>query len=763
MKKKLLLLSLSSLMSIPLFACSNTTQVKDGWDIKEADYQNALKFESQVSRSNGKMELTVEDEFGSFRGKVNSEDVILFNINKLKEIKGKKYYTYSDIKSAEVPKESFSSEEDGTGFTVTFNGDTSTRYGIIANKNTNLDNQYVLSGMKEIYSKKLRLHQEEGEWEKAYIETKADKGVDPTVPIQIEAYVVKFMIGIATSQPLAIADGVYGLLGMIGGAFKPAEPSIADVLEKLAEIDGKLDDLSAEIQKNQRELINQAIYQEAQIDKALIAIYQQDYTDYVTNYLDPIDSIERDYTQYIDYKLKQLVKNEPQTINLRYKRNEENKYVQLAGSESNYHDFGVLSIDVKPDSYSNAQGFLALHNDTICEGFMDEFNKDIDAIVEKYWGKSLPTDQFTKEDYRRAIYNAIIDNFLEEEFSPEYNTDGYKKAQNMVDKAILVMRRISGVSTGESIIGSIIKRMQVMYNFGYESKAKVTALLANMKYTIEKYLAMTSLAARYAKINQADIATEYDRAIETIQAYSKANDEIPDNYCYITNTVIDSGFIWSRYNAEFRNLGEHPDFRKEFVTEKINDFNRFTGHMDRTRIDLNKTAIVKPNDQRKIFKRFTLLVQAGIEQEVDYLKYLVNNKGMDKHSYDIQQTMINDRWMTDDTSRILSEYEGIKTLTEKDTFNFTCIENGNSEGGEWFTIGKQYKYKSSHDQDCWSGEKATALFIDAHNGTDRESHLISAYAKFSDESFWYTDNEHWAFSSNPGGSYFYLMYTATAK
>lgn len=762
MKKKLLLLSLSSLMAIPLFSCSNQ-QAEDGWGIKESDYQNVIKIDSQISKSDGKMVFTVEDEFGSFNGKVNSDDVILFNINKLKEIKGKQYYSYSDIKSVEVPKIEFSSKEDGTGFTIKFDGDNSTRYGIIANKNTNLDNQFVFSGMDEPYSFKSRLHQEEGVWEKAYIETKADKGVDPTVPIQIEAYVVKFMIGIATSQPLAIADGVYGLLGMIGGAFKPAEPSIADVLEKLAEIDGKLDDLSAEIQKNQRELINEAIYQEAQIDKALIALYQQDYTDYVTNYLDPIDVVERDYSQYLDYKLKQLVKNEPQVINLRYKRNEENKYVQLAGSEANYHDFGILSIDVKADSYSNAQGFLALHNDTICEGFMDEFNKDIDEIVEKYWGKSLPTDQFSKEDYRRAIYNAIIDNFLREEFSPEYNSDGYKKAQNMIDKAILLMRRVSGVSTGESIIGSVIKRMQVMYNFGYESKAKVTALLANMKYTIEKYLAMTSLAARYAKINQADIATEYDRAIETIQAYSKANDELPDNYCYITNTVIDSGFIWSRYNAEFKNHGEHPDFRKEFVTEKIDYFNRYNGKMERTRIDLNKMAIIKPNDQRKIFKRFTLLVQAGIESEIDYLKYLVKNKGIDKHSYDIQQNMISSNWMTDDTSRILSEYEGIKTLTEKDTFNFTCIENGNCEGGEWFVIGKQYKFKGIKDPDCWSGEKATALFIDAHNGTDRESHIISAYAKFSDESFWYTDNEHWAFSSNPGGSYFYLMYSSPTK
>lgn len=356
MKKKLLLLSLSSLMAIPLFSCS-TEQAEDGWGIKEADYQNVLKLENQVSRSNGKMTFTVEDEFGSFKGKVNSEDVILFNINKLKEIKGKKHYSYSDIKSAEVEKETFSSKEDGTGFTITFSGDNSTRYGIIANKTTNLDNKFVFSGMSEPYSEKTKLHQEEGVWEKAYIETKADKGVDPTVPIQIEAYVVKFMIGIATSQPLAIADGVYGLLGMIGGAFKPAEPSIADVLEKLAEIDGKLDDLSAEIQKNQRELIDEAIYQEAQIDKALIALYQQDYTDYVTNYLDPIDVVERDYAQYIDYKLKQLVKNEPRVINIRYKRNEENKYVQLAGSESNYHDFGILNIDVKADSYSNAQGF----------------------------------------------------------------------------------------------------------------------------------------------------------------------------------------------------------------------------------------------------------------------------------------------------------------------------------------------------------------------------------------------------------------------
>ena len=763
MKKKILLFSLTSLMAIPLFSCSNE-QAESGWGIKEADYQNILKFDNEVSQKDDKLEFKVDDEFGSFKGKIDSDNVILFNLDKLHEIKGKKYYTYEDFKSCEVEKASFISSDIGRGFTITFNGNPNSRYGTITNKDAMIDNEYAFSIMENPINKVKRLAQEEGEWEDAYIETKAEsEGIDWTPAIQIEHYVVKMVAGYIFANPLSIVDGGYGLLAMIGGMFAPAEPSIADVLEKLGEIDKKLDDLTEEIKKNQRELIDEEIYTQAQIDKALVALYQQDYTDYVTHYLDPVDTIERDYSQYIDAKLKQLVKSEPETITLKYKRNEENKLVQLSQSEEHYDDFGIKTLQVKAKSYGNAQSYLTLHNNVIGEGFMEELNKDIDELVNDEYGKSLPTEQFSKEDYRRQIISTILDNFSKERYTGEYGTDEYAKASNMLDKAILLLRRISGVSTGESIISSIMKRMQSMYNFAYESKPKVKALLANMKFTIERYLLMTVTACRYAKINMSNLVTEYDRAIETIQAYYKANKDLPDSYCHITNTVIESGFIWSKYTAEFKNRGEHPQFKKEFIAEKINTFNRWTGKMDRTRLDLSKTAIIKPNDQRKIFKRFTLLVQAGLESEVDYLKYLANNKGIEENGYKIQQTMINDKWMTDDTSRILSEYEGIKQLTEKDDFNFTCVENGNSEGGNYFKVGNKYKFKGTHEAEYWSGEKATALFIDAHNGTDRASHIISAYAKYSEEYFLWADNEHWAFSSNPGGSYFYLMYSAPAK
>ncbi len=760
MKKKLLLLSLSSLMALPVVGCSKEEEKEKGWNINGSDYQNILKFENKVSQTNGKFEFTIDNDFGPFKGKINEDDVILFSINNLKEIKGKKYYTYEDFKNCEIKKETFVSSDIGRGFTITFDGNPNERYGTLTNKSATIDNLYAFSAMNESLNATRTFKQEDGEWEDAYIESAAEY-TDPTIGLNIEMYIANIILGGMTENPVSVANGIYGLLGTFFNAVKPAEPSIQDVLDKLDDMDKKLDEINAEIQKNQKELINEHVYEQAQIDKVLATLYQQDITAFVTDYIDPIDTIERKYSQYVETKLKEVVKAEPQKVGLHYKRNTRGKLILISQCEADYDDSFTKIFIGKNFGWTNAKKYLEDHNDIVGEGFMDELQKDIANTVHKnYVSNIYPQDELTEEQYRKDYLSAILDEFEKQKHSGEYGSEAYNDASNMLDKCILLMKRISGVATGESILNSIINRVKYIYNFASETKAKVRKIIANIKLQMERFVDMTSIACRYAKINTKEMADQYKIAIETIQSYQKTNKSLPDNYSYILSNKVDSAFVWSKYNTQFRNRGESPEFKKEFLTEKIDSFNRFEGTMSRTKFDIKKTPIVDNAQSAKILTRYKMLLNAGLESETNYLEYLTKYKGIDSKAYEIQKVMIKDGWISDDTSRIITEYEGIKDLTVADNVVLTCIENGNSEGGNYFKIGNKYKYKCDYEDECWSGEKACGRFINAHTGAEETSHLISAYAKYSEKEWYWMDNEHWAFTNTPYGSFFYIMYQA---
>lgn len=747
-------------MTITLISCSNKNS-ENGWEISEEDYQNILKFENQVSEKNGKLELTIDDDFGSFNGVVNQNDVILFNLNKLKESSKNKRYSYEDYKNSEINKDSFISSNIGRGFTVTFEGNSNEKYGVLINKNATLDKQFAISAMKESLNATKSFKQEEGEWEDAYIESSAEY-VDPTTGLNIELYIAEIVLGGMTSNPVAIATGVYGLISTFFNAVKPAEPSIQDVLDKLAEMDEKLDEINLEIQKNQKELINELIYEQAQIDKTLAAIYQQDITAFVTDYVDPIDSIERKYSQYIEAKLKEVVKANPKDIELHYIRNSEGKIHLVSQCEPEYTNGSSIVYTAKNSGWSNSIKYLKEHNDIIGEGFTEELEKDIANTVTQNYGNALPKGEIKEEDYKKDIYAAMLDDFERQKHSGEYGSEAYKDASDMLDKCILMIKRVSGVSTGESILNSFINRVKYIYNFGHEAKDKVRNVIANIKLQMERFMDMTSIACRYAKINTQVMADEYKKAIETIKSFYEYNKSIPDNYSFITLNKIDSAFVWSRYNAEFKNRGEDPSFRKEFVTAKIEEFNRFTGVMTKSELDIKSTPIINNIQASKILTRYRLLLQAGLETETDYLEYLKNHSAINKKAYDLQKTMLKDGWFLDDTARIITEYQGISNLSTSDNMTLECVQNGNSEGGDYFEIGKRYKYKGSRDGEYWSGEKALGSFINAHNGVESNKEIISAYAKYSEKEWYFRDNEHWAFISNPYGSFFFAMYPAQA-
>lgn len=756
MKKKLLLLSLSSLMSIPLISCSN--EEEDGWGIKKLDYQNIIQFENQVTRSNGKIKFKIDNEYGPFKNELKSEDIIVFDVSKIKDEDQNSYYSYKEYKACEINKEEFTALEEGRGFEVTFDGDIDSLYGVIINKEAMLQGDFAISSMDKSIRVASRLNSDEGEWIDAYIESRPEEHTDYSMQfIEIGVYVAALVFSCMTGNVVSACTSVYGILSLLDNTFKPEEPGIQDVLNRLDEIDAKLDEINEEIKRNQAELVNEQIYTEALIDRLAAEEYQRDITAYVTDYVNPVESIERKYSQYTGTCYKNLVKAEPGYVELHFTRNEKNKLVQLSQSEVGY-DSAALVIRVPMDSYGNAKKFVIDHNDVVVEGFTKELDKDIDATIANHLGKELPTGEINAEQYRQYINSAILDEFEKNKHSGEQGSEAFNDASDMLDKAINFCKRISGVSTGQSILASFIGRIKYMYNFAAEAKQDIINIIANIKSQTEKISSMAETACRYAKINSQELTNEFNKAIDVIQAYYDSIKKMADTHSFITNTTINSQFMYAKYTADFRNEGENPEFKKEFVTEQVDSFNWNMNIIHKTPIKLAEKVLVTRLDAARIYKRYQILLNSGFTDKTDYLDYLVSAGGIHKNNYETQQALLRAKWIGEDTYRILTDYEGITNVSKSDNITFTCTKRGNSEGGDYFTVGGKYKYQCDHGDEYWRGEKASGRFIDAHSGTELANHLISAYARYSKAKWWMIDNEHWAFSSNPAGAYFYIMY-----
>lgn len=756
MTKHILVISLTSLLTITC-GCGRATKDKN-WEITREDYQNILELDGKVEDHKTNYTYTVDNEFGYFIDNVNKENVILFDIDKLDKDKDQKYYTYDDYKGAEIEYQNIAPIENGRGFVIDFDGEKDKHYATIINKTVSIDNVYMISTAKSL--NETLYTPEEGKWEKDYIDSKASFDTFQQI-LNIEQYIGDIVIGAIGNCPTSIVDGAFGIISTITGAFKNNDPTIQDVLDKLADIDSKLDDIIATIDKNQKELINEDIYIENQIDKVLITLYQQNYSNFVTNYLEPLETVERATIQYMAAKIKQYVKANPVTVEIHYRTNEDGTYSVISPIEKDYDAVTSKVQRVEFEGYANAKKFLEDHNDTVCSGFVDELRKDIKIAVESSIKseKVILDEHITQEDIEHHVYSVILDNFERARHTGEYGTDEYKDAANTLELVIKLLRRISTIATGESILDSMIKRIQCIYNFGNEVKPVIRSLLAHIKLVVDRYTAIAGAGCRYAKISEETLADEYEKAVETIQAYEKVNEQTPDSYCYITQSTIQSFFATAIYKVDYKNLGDHPDFYKEFVAHRVTGFSRQTTEgVVKEPIKLEDYNYVNSVDVRKIASRLGLMIKGGIVEDIDsIIKYLNRNKAITDHDVQVQIEMKKAGWVSDDTYRILTGYDGIQNVTKNDNISFKCTKQGNP-GGDYFEVGKRYGYQSCYKNEYWSGEKAVGDFVDATTGQPQSNHVISAYARYSEGHGYWINDERWAFQTNPYGDYFFTIY-----
>ena len=760
--KKVILTALSLLMMIPMVGCNNKSDTtKSKWNYTKDEMTRFIHFKNKVQIiGNDHYKMIIDEPNYGFSKDIDETDVILFKKENIKSNNKDGYITYKDLKATNVKTNKVSVSDDTHKIEIEFNGELDNTYGALLDKNVLGMNSYVLSEMDKPLKYQGFGAGEEGEWEKQYIDSEAEWS-DGEAIFDIAKYIGDIIVGAISNCPTACVDGVFGIITTLGGQFLDEEPSMADIMNKLEEISGQITDLSLQIDANTKLLEDELIYTQAQIDKTLVTLFQQNYSDYVTHYVEPLQTIERDFSQYIESYLKDIVKEKNKTVDLHYEITEGGLYKLLSITEPNYNDIETKKYTITIKSFDNAKAFLEKHHDVVSEGFITELMKDIEVAVNSAIEKEIikVDEKITVLDYKQHIYKVILEKAEKEKYTGDYGSDQYKEAQDIMDKAIKLANHISPIATGESIIKSLTDRLSCMYNFGHETKGIITKLLASFKLQLEKYMLMSSEACLFAKINQKELYNAYESAIKTIQSYSDSNDAIPESYSYITKTVLGSDFITAKYDVQYRNPGNDCEFKKEFISERIEGFCGY--YLFTEKVNLSKYSYVKEVDHSKINTRFGMLKQTGLTKNSNYISYLGENEVISQDNINTYNALINAGWISDDAYRILTSYEGIKNVEKSDNISFKCVACGNP-GGYYFKLNQRYNYKSQHDSDCWTGEKAAGAFIDGYSAEKQSNKVIAAYAKYAESHLLWSEDEYWAFQDNPYSNYTFIIYNKIA-
>ena len=77
--------------------------------------------------------------------------------------------------------------------------------------------------------------------------------------------------GVAFDSPTSVVGGIFSLLNTFGDNFAGNKgPTIANVMNKLAEMDGKLDAINEKLDKNYSQLATETIRTQAMVDQVLL-------------------------------------------------------------------------------------------------------------------------------------------------------------------------------------------------------------------------------------------------------------------------------------------------------------------------------------------------------------------------------------------------------------------------------------------------------------------------------------------------------------
>lgn len=599
-------------------------------------------------------------------------------------------------------------------------------------KTSSTSNEEILLGSKE---------ETQLTFEEKYIEDRYSYSSGGKFALSILSNVGSICAGVGFNSPVAVVSGVFGIISSFGDNFAATNgPTTQDIMNKLDEMDTKLDAINATLNENYSQLMSETVRTQAMVDKVLLEEQESAITNFYTTYAMPIENHERDFADYLEQSLKLFV-SDKQSVSFYVHKNEEKNWA--LNSLLDVESAKELEITVNIDSFSHTSEFLEKNFNTVTKGFMDNLYQDLENGIAS---ATLPEGLSTKDACDFLAGNVI------ENITKTYYVEHHDKALELRNNVINYSKSISG-KTGKSVIDRYVLRMQYMYNFAGEIKNTVTDLFSNIKQTLKTNVALASQACAYASVNQDEIRSEFIDAEDAIRNNYEAVKGIKDNYCFLTNTLIGGGFYRARFQTGYTNKGNDCAFNAAFKLDKVV---AGSGSQILREDDIRNHNILNNVDHLRIHARMDLMRQLGIVDTANYIEYLVDANAVSKEDYDNFKQLRSNKWLSNDALRFLTDLTTRDMNDGDKNFSLTCNEAGNP-GGDYFNVGWTGTFRSSRTSSCWNGKVAETTFIDANTGTIQSNKRVAAYATYAESHWNWLNDEYWSFVDNTVGNYFFIL------
>lgn len=741
MKKVIPLLIAIALAGPALASCSGNQL--DRWLYTKEDMSSFIEEEGRIITEGNSARVQLRTGYPLFKTNINASDIRIFDYQKALEAMindgNIDYLDYNIINQSSVEIDNIETETDYSGLTAEFKIEEDKEYGMIINKDVTADGNFVICSFKNTNLGKYTDAQLE--FEENYVMNKMDISSGVNFVWNVAGNIALIWVAGATGAYTGVVSGIVGVMNtLFSGLGSKNGPTTGDVMNKLDAMDKKIDAISEKIDENFEQLSDSITRVSAKVDEVLLNQHQQNITDFITDYVVPLDNYKRDLGDYIEQSYKQYVSKE-EKIDMYFSIDGEGNYNYIPTLKESPTSQTLVSFTI--ENFPNAQKHLRENGNIVVNGFVDELYKDIDAAIAN---TTLPKGLDPILARNSASAHII------EEISRKYYQDNHQKALDLKNMMINYSKRISGRLGSASVINDYVSRIQNMYNFASEAKKEFLGLLSNYLSDLDRNIVLAGEACAYAETNNSELAEEYDYARKAIQKMYEDMDKIPDSYSYTSNTVLDSGFYKAMYYTNYTNPGNHATLHADLRFKKVID--GVNGNFED--IDIKKINFVEAEEHNQINTRRELLVQMGEIKNSGYADYLRSTNVLSSQANNAYFAMLRSGYVGEDAYRFATNLKTRNLQGSDRNMQFSCMNRG-CRGSNYFREGWRGNYASYRSSNCWSGKIVESDFIDASTGTLSPIKTVAAYASYYESHWYWVYDELWSFIDNPNGNYMFIL------
>jgi len=744
---------LSVLFSLTIIASSvgcsgNPKKEINRWEIDKESFGDAKELIFSTKTEGDTKTYLVSNYEPLVTGELTSEDILFFDFGKAYKIMSQEdyefeYLTYETMKETAIEFNSVTTSKDLSQFTITAPKGSSNKACILVNKDKTASGEFIFASIGESLTADAKTPQEE--FEEKY--GRASKGgtVAKTVSSFVTGFVTAVIGGIA-KEPGLLATGIVNIINGAVGLFSGlTEPTIRDVLEKLAVIETRLIAIENKMNKNFSDIRKDSKFTQAKIDKAISEIAQQNIDAFERKELFNLEAYSNVMSNNIKADIKNIVAKGNLELNIPYYYNEDKVlcYRPLTEVAANPNDNKVsVTIGAFPKTKEALVKSQNIFDADVYKIFSAETLAALDDVV-------LPA-QMTKELLNDFVFVRMVDEIVCKYYSTK-KTEGVK----YMNSVLAFAKCINGTS-GYSIINSYRTRLEYMYNFAKEAKPSFNTVVARLRYTLEQQYANCMIACIWCGTDYSTLTTAYESALSVLIDTAKEIDKLSDNYSYIVGENVSANLYSSYTFSHFKTGGNYPTHYSEFALYRYHSVNR------KDYLDAEKYITQQQIDYESHYAmilRMNYLVSANaLKSSITYYDYLIKSGILEAETTKCIKDFMDRGEIKNDPYHFITNIEH-RQLTDSDKGKYKChMTDCGLERMKYFDLHETYDFKSKHGSEYWHGSIWESITIDPFkNSVSTEKMLLGLEGCYDEgHDYWITD-ERWRFNGGLRDTYFLAM------